>query len=244
MTPTTFRLALAGLSLIAAPCLSEPLLWGFSPSDPPPYVEVQANELQHSLTRAIGEAVAAAAGRDLSFVATPNNRIDVSLANGRIQIICNTLPAWLNTPDQVLWSQSLYEDADVVITRLAQPAPHSVSDLQGAIIGTTLGYHYSPAITAAFNQQAMVRHDVRDLPTRLKMLERERLDAVIDLHRAVSHVLPENQATFRISQWEVEHFALRCAVANPADRASQKLVRQINEMINNGQIQQIVKRFD
>jgi len=235
---------LASLSLITLPCLSEPLLWGYSPSDPPPYVQLQGNELQPSLTRTIGEAVADVTGREVHFIATPNNRIDESLAIGRIHIICNTLPDWLSAPEQLLWTQSLYEDADVVITRQAQPAPNSLDELQGAIVGTTLGYHYSPAITAAFDQQAMTRHDVRDLPTRLKMLERERLDAVIDLRRAVTHVLPENQSTFHISQWEVEHFSLRCAVANPTELDHQKLVQQIDEMINTGQIQEIVTRFD
>jgi polar amino acid transport system substrate-binding protein len=244
VTPKTFRLTLAGLCLIALPCVGETLLWGYSPSDPPPYVSIQANELQHSLTRTLGEAVAAATGREVRFIATPNNRIDDSLAVGRINIICNTLPEWLNTSDQLLWTQSLYEDADVVITRQAQPAPHSVTDLHGAIVGTTLGYHYSPAITTAFDQQTMIRHDVRDLPTRLKMLERERLDAVIDLRRAVKHVLPEEQTTFQISEWEVEHFSLRCAVANATDRASQQLAKKINDMISNGEIKHVVTRFD
>ncbi len=244
MTPIPLRLALAGLSLIALPCLSDPLLWGYSPSDPPPYVQIQANELQHSLTRTLGEAVAAAVGREVRFIATPNNRIDESLAIGRINIICNTLPEWLTTSDQLLWTQSLYEDADVVITRRAQSAPLSVADLHGAIVGTTLGYHYSSDITAAFDQQMVVRHDVRDLPTRLKMLERERLDAVIDLRRAVTHVLPEEQTTFQISEWEVEHFYLRCAIANATDTASQQLARQIDDMVSNGEIKQVVTRFD
>ena len=244
MTPTGYRLAIACLILLPPNCLGEPLLWGYSPSDPPPYVQLKGNDLQPSLTREIGEAAAAAAGREVSFVATPNNRIDEALASGRIDIICNTLPEWLSEPNQLLWTESLYDDADVVITRQTQPAPHSLADLQDAIVGTTLGYHYSDSVADAFNRQAMIRHDVRDLPTRLRMLERERLDAVIDLRRAVEHLLPDAQSAFHISSWEVERFALRCSLGNPQDSDSRKLAALLNEMIASGEIRQIVERFE
>lgn len=222
----------------------EPLLWGYSPSDPAPYVVIQANDLQESLTREIGEAVAAATGRQVSFVATPNNRIQESLAKSRIDIICNTLPEWLNAPDQLLWTPSLYDDADVVITRQGETPPNSLDDLKDAIVGTTLGYYYSPAVTQAFSQQIMIRHDVRDLPTRLKMLERGRLDAAIDLRRAVKQLLPNEQSSFHISSWEVQTFALRCAIARPAETNSQKLAKSIERMIDQGQIRKIVQHFD
>ncbi|MEH6564829.1 MAG: transporter substrate-binding domain-containing protein [Halopseudomonas sp.] len=238
------RLALAALALFPLAAYAEPLRWGYSPSDPAPYVSLEGNELSNCLTREIGEAVARVAGRQITFVATPNNRIDESLANNRVQVICNTLPEWLHSPDQVLWTQSLYQDEDVLITRRSEPPPGSVEALGKAIVGTTLGYHYSPELTRAFSQQLLVRHDVRDLPTRLRMLERGRLDAAIDLRRAVQYLLPENQQDFHISPWPVQTFALRCAIAQPDESASQQLARTIDQMIEQGRILRIVEGFD
>lgn len=235
---------MAGLALLPLTTSGTPLLWGYSPSDPAPYVTMQASELQDSLTREIGEAVAVASGRTVSFIATPNNRIDESLATGRINIICNTLPEWLSAPEQLLWTRSLYKDADVIVTRQGQPPPHSLNDLKNAIVGTALGYHYSVAVTQAFNQQAMTRHDVRDLPTRLKMLERGRLDATIDSRRAVRHALPDAQKSFHVSDWEIQSLALRCAIARPEEADSRNLAKIIELMIEQGQIKQLIERFD
>lgn len=240
----SYRLAVAGLALVPLSGQGEPLLWGYSPSDPAPYVIIQTNELQHSLTREIGEAVAKATGRQVSFIAMPNKRIDESLASARISIICNTTPEWVSTPEQLLWTSSLYQDADVIITRQNSLPPQALQDLEGAIIGTTLGYHYSAAVTQAFNQQQMIRHDVRDLQTQLKMLERGRLDAVIGLRRAVQHQLSEAQTTFRISNWELEKHALRCAIAKPDAAESRRLAERIEQLIEQGQIRRLVEQFN
>ena len=61
--------------------LAEPLVWGYSPSDPPPYVEMTGAELDNSDTRDLGELVAASLGRRLSFVAVPNNRQSARATN-------------------------------------------------------------------------------------------------------------------------------------------------------------------
>ncbi|HBT56736.1 MAG TPA: ABC transporter substrate-binding protein, partial [Pseudomonas sp.] len=53
----------------------------------------------------------------------------------------------------------------------------------------TLGYHYSNKLTDAFESGQLTRHDVRDLNTRLKMLERHRLDATVELRRPLQHYL-------------------------------------------------------
>ena len=244
MSNFTSGLALAGLALTTQLSQAQPLLWGYSPADPAPYVIVRNNDLQAGLTHDIGIEVAAVVERDVIFVATPNNRIEESLANGRINIICNTQPTWLDSPTSLLWTKSLYEDADVIITRLDTSAPASLGQLKGAIVGTTQGYHYSPQATLAFEQQLITRHDVRDLPTRLKMLERGRLDAAIDLRRAVKHLLPTGQTSFRISNWAVETFSLQCAITNPTEDNSQRLAQSIDQMIEDGRIQRIVQRFD
>ncbi|UJJ32183.1 substrate-binding periplasmic protein [Halopseudomonas maritima] len=220
-----------------------PLLWGYSPSDPPPYVALSGVDLQPSLTRELGELVGEYLNRPVTFIALPNNRIDEALDSGRIHLICNTQPEWHSKPTQLYWSEVLYDDADVVATAAGKPAPDSLSSLQGALVGTTFGYHYSSALTAAFAQGALTRHDVRDIQTRLKMLERGRLDASIDLRRALRHHLRITPAAITVSDWELERFYLRCAA--PKRRpGSEQLINAIDQLLSNGQIQQLLQRYE
>lgn len=220
-----------------------PINWGFSPSDPPPYVAMDGVALQSSLTRDLGELVAGAVARPVHFVAVPNNRIDEAFEQGRIDIICNTLPSWHSHPEQLNWSDVLYEDADVIATRNTGRAPAQLEDLKGALVGTTLGYHYSESLTGAFESGLLARHDVRDMETRIKMLERGRLDATVEMRRPLQHHLLANSAAIQISAWEIEHFDMRCAARPETDNAT-RLIDAIHQLLEQGRIHDVVRRYE
>lgn len=220
-----------------------PINWGFSPSDPPPYVAMDNAALTSSLTRDLGELIGATIARPVLFVAVPNNRIEEAFEQGRIDIICNTQPSWHSRPEQLHWSDVLYEDADVIATRQADQAPAQLDDLKGALIGTTLGYHYSESLTGAFASGQLARHDVRDIETRIKMLERGRLDATVEMRRPLQHHLLGNTAAIQISSWEIEHFDMRCAARPEADRSA-GLIDAIHQLLEQGQIHELVKRYE
>lgn len=220
-----------------------PINWGYSPSDPPPYVAMDGADLASSLTRDLGELVAGAVKQPVHFVAVPNNRIDEAFAQGRIDIICNTLPSWHSRPEQLNWSDVLYEDADVIATRRADRAPAQLDDLQGSLIGTTLGYHYSESLTNAFANGQLTRHDVRDMETRIKMLERGRLDATVEMRRPLQHHLLSSTAAIQISAWEIEHFDMRCAARPETDKATQ-LIDTIHQLLDQGRIHEVVGRHE
>lgn len=222
--------------------LAGPINWGFSPSDPPPYVAMSGTALQTSLTRDLGELVASTTARAVVFVAVPNNRIDEAFTQGRIDIICNTQPSWHSHPEQLSWSDVLYEDADVIATRSLSRSPASLSDLKGAMVGATLGYHYSEPLTEAFASGQLTRHDVRDLNTRIKMLERGRLDATVEMRRPLQHYLLTKPANIQISDWEIERFDLRCATQRQPDD-SRSLIDAIHQLLDQGQIAELIERY-
>lgn len=226
----------------SASSLAAPIKWGFSPSDPPPYVVMDGASLQSSLTKDLGQLVANATDRSVQFIPVPNNRIDDAFNRGQIDIICNTQPSWHTHPEQMLWSEVLYEDADVIATRSTSQPPSSINDLRGAMVGTTLGYHYSNKLTDAFESGQLTRHDVRDLNTRLKMLERRRLDATVELRRPLQHYLLGKPADIRISDWEIERFALRCATPRQPEN-HRRLIDAIHRLLEEGQITDLVDRY-
>ena len=221
------------------------LNWGFSPTDPPPYVVTRDGQLENSLTRAIGERVTQELGWQLQFVDTPNARIDESLETGRIDLICNTQPHWHPQADRLLWTNVLYHDADVLVVPEGEPAPHSVSALHGMIVGTSLGYHYAPDLTEAFDKGLVQRLDVRDIETRLRMLQRGRLHASVDLRRAAHYLIREHQLEgLSVSQWSLEDMALSCVIGMKDQVRAEQLKAVINRLQEEGQIDELVSRFD
>ncbi|PKM30172.1 MAG: ABC transporter substrate-binding protein [Gammaproteobacteria bacterium HGW-Gammaproteobacteria-11] len=221
------------------------LNWGFSPTDPPPYVVTRDGQLGNSLTRAIGERVAQELGWQLQFVDTPNARIDEALETGRIDLICNTQPDWHARAEHLLWTNVLYHDADVLVVPEGEPAPHSVSALHGKIVGTSLGYHYAPALTEAFDKGLVQRLDVRDIETRLRMLQRGRLHASVDLRRAVSHLIRQHRLEgLRVSQWSLEEMALSCVIGIQEQARAEQLRDVINRLQEEGEINELVSLFD
>ncbi|TVP93475.1 MAG: hypothetical protein EA348_00640 [Pseudomonadaceae bacterium] len=223
-----------------------PILWGYSPADPAPYVIKQTdnNLARDSLTFRIGSLVAETFGSNVDFIATPNNRITEYLQQKRIELLCNTQPDWHDNPDAFLWTQPLYTDADVIVS-LAPNTPRVLDDLNGKVLGTTLGYQYTGALTRAFENQLINRHDVRDISVRMTMVQRGRLDASIELRRAaLYHLRRQDTKDLRLSDWTVEDFALRCAIAGQDQLRRSRLRDSINSLVAEGAIQRLVSSYD
>src|SRR3990167_2293513 len=54
-------------------------------------------------------------GFDAAFVETPNKRIDEFMQRGRIHVICNSNPQWIDKPERNHWSAPLYSEEDVLL---------------------------------------------------------------------------------------------------------------------------------
>lgn len=233
------------LALVPGICHAERFNWGFSPTDPEPYVITHNNSLTDGLTHGIGTLVAAHLGWEVTFVATPNARVDDAMRTGRIDLICNTQPAWHEPAEEYLWTTPLYEDADIIVTSTNSPAPDGLKALHGSIVGASLGYHYADELSQAFTSGAIVRRDVRDLGTRLRMIERGRLHASVDLRRAVRfHVRQQGLQSVRISNWTVEEMALSCAIAKLDKTKANSLAEAIEALLEQQRVQEVVRRFD
>lgn len=91
------------------------------------------------------------------------------------------------------------------------------------MLGTSLGYIYSQPLMSAFSTGQVARQDVRDLDTSLHMLDKQRLDAVIDMQRNLAYKLAQHpQMQLRFSPWVVQRYQVYCAYSShlpiPADR--------------------------
>lgn len=223
----------------------ETIRWGFSPTDPAPYVVTEGNELGPSITRAIGELVANRLKSEVRFVEVPNNRLQQALLTGRIDIACNTMPAWHEAPGRHWWSQPLYRDADVVVTHVEAPTPERLADMQGMQVGTAHDQQYAAELLEAFRSGTLQRMDVRDTATRLRMIEHSRLDASVERRRAIRYHQqrhPENQLA--VASWALSEMALRCAAGEHHRNIGKQAVEILDHLSDEQRISELLAGFE
>jgi ABC-type amino acid transport substrate-binding protein len=216
---------------------AEELRWGFGPLDGMPYVAVEQQQLVGGFTKLLGERVAQRLGLSVRFIEAPNNRLEAFLQEGRIQLICNSNPEWMEPASRWRWSAPLYQEEDVLLQHDQQPPFADLASLQGRTVGTSLGFVYSAPLMNAFADGSVRRKDVRDLDTRLHMLARQRLDAVIDMRRPLAYRLArEPDLPVRFSPWVVQRYAMHCVYGPhlPIDIA--RLDEVLEKMRDSGEI--------
>lgn len=224
-------------SLLVLPCAAETLLWGFGPADGMPYVQVEGRQLRGGLAHQIGLEVAKRLDVPVAFIETPNNRLEGYLQQGRLHLICNANPEWVAEPQRYHWSPPLYEEEDALLQHRDRPLLNGLADLHGKVLGTSLGYVYSSPLMTAFADKRIHRQDVRDLDTSLQMLDKQRLDAVIDMRRNLAYKLAHfPHLHLRFSPWVVQRYQVHCAYGPHLPIAAAQLDALLLELRDKGLI--------
>jgi polar amino acid transport system substrate-binding protein len=92
------------------------------------------------------------------IIELPRRRIDESLLDGTIDLVCYSNPAWTNNPETYKWSDPLGLVTDVIIRHKDAPKIKTFQDLKGSTIGTVEGYRYGKA-ESLFESKFMIRSD-------------------------------------------------------------------------------------
>ncbi|MFZ6050112.1 substrate-binding periplasmic protein [Pseudomonas sp. CR3202] len=207
-----------------------------------PYVDVSDHVLLGGFIQRLGERIAKDLSVQVSFVETPNKRIEESLRSGRIHLICNSNPEWMMDASTYHWSPPLLEEEDVLLQHRDSPPIAGLSDLRGKVVGTSLGYAYSMPLMEAFANNEVVRKDVRDLDTRLNLLSRKRLDAVIDMRRSLTYELalhPNPAVVF--SPWVVDRYLLHCAYGSHLPVPAERLDVALQSLRDSGELDRLLQ---
>lgn len=237
------RTVLVGLLLACSPPLAAELLWGFGPHDGMPYVAVREQQLIGGFTYLLGERVGKALAIPVRFIETPNNRLEEFLQIGRIQVICNANPAWMAEADRLHWSAPLYQEEDRLLQHAQSLDFSDLPSLHGKTLGTSLGFVYSAPLMAAFANGSVQRKDVRDLDTRLHMLSRQRLDALIDMRRPLAYRLAHNpELAVRFSSWVASRYWMHCAYGPHLEVAAERVDQLLLELRENGEIDALLNQ--
>lgn len=222
--------------------LGEELRWGFGPADGMPYAQVGDHALLGGFIRHLGERIAKELSVSVSFVETPNKRIEESLKNGRIHVICNSNPEWMVDATAYHWSPPLIEEEDALLQHRDSPAISGLADLKGKVLGTSLGFAYAMPLMEAFANNDVERKDVRDLDTRLNLLSHKRLDAIIDMRRSLAYELAARpDAPLVFSPWVVERYQLHCAYGSQLPVPAEQLDAALQHLRDSGEIESLLQ---
>lgn len=231
------------LCLASALCGAEELRWGYSPSNGMPYAESIDHELAPGFIRDLGESVGERLALRVRFVETPDKRVESALAQGIIDLQCINNAQWMKAPEKLHWSPSLFEEEDALVQKADGPPLDDLATVKDLRVGTSLGYVYSAPLMQAFAEGRAHRDDVRDLDTRLHMLERGRLDALIEMRRPLEFMLAEHaNLPVAISSSNLQHYSIYCSYGPALPLPAERLDAVLQAMVDDGSIQRLLSK--
>jgi polar amino acid transport system substrate-binding protein len=217
------------------------LRWGFAKADGMPYVDVHEQQLRGGVIFKLGQLASKQLGFEATFVETPNKRIDEFLQRGRIHVICNTNPQWMESPGRYHWSAPLFSEEDVLLVHRQHAPINSLQDLYGKSLGTELGYIYNSELMDAFAAQKINRENLRDHSGGLNLLQKQRLDAVIDMRRTVRYQLAKHvDLPLQINPWVIERYDMHCTYSPQLPVSAELLDKTLLQLRDQGVIERML----
>ena len=125
------------------------------------------------LTRAIAER----ANFDIEVIVKPPKRILGEFIGKKTDVLFPALDVNFSNPYEIIKSEgALYTKKDFIFTRRGEPLLTTIKDLEGKLVGLTLGYPYSKKLT----ENCMIRFDMAlgDTNNVLKLINK-RIDAFV-----------------------------------------------------------------
>jgi ABC-type amino acid transport substrate-binding protein len=244
---TTHRLycllALASCTAQAA----APLRVGVSDSDAAPIVVLNAQrELASGLSKDLGEALAKALDTRPSFVVLSRNRVEPALQSSKVDLICNSNPAWFVNGDRYGWTRDFYPQIERIVTLKNHPRTiNGLDDLAALRIGVIRGYHY-PTLEPLWQNQTAQRANHPHMDSSLKALGLGMVDAVVSSELELTAWAKQNPQLgkqIRMQPWVVSTLQTKCAVAPDSQFSVDAVDQAIAKLEKKGEINRILQTY-
>ncbi|MES2758738.1 MAG: transporter substrate-binding domain-containing protein [Pseudomonadota bacterium] len=205
-----------------------------------PMARFQNYQLVEGMHKEIGVALARALGRDPRFLALPRKRIVTALTEGKADILCGYIPAWLE--GTFAWSPPFQPIIEVIITDRAVQRPRSLTDLRGEPIGTVFGYTY-PDLERSLGTD-FLRADGPSTDLNLRKLAAGRLRHMVTSKHLIEYrVKLGNPALDLHAPLVVKNYMAACAVSPNGSVAPAQVERAVNQLLRDGTVTAIMARY-
>lgn len=165
------------------------------------------------------------------------------LLRDEADIACFLSPAWVEQPELLAWSPSLFTTRQVIVRRSHSPSITQLTDLLGKRVGTDRGFSY-PEFDAVFSQRLIIRDDAISLQSNLMRLQKQRLDAVLTVDRAYEYHQQQFNSEGLLADplWTAPD-KVYCAINPNRPELASRVQQTLQLMIDDGTIQRILLRY-
>lgn len=204
-----------------------------------PMAAFRDNQLVDGMHRDLGLALATAMGRHAVFMGLPRKRIGLALEEGKADLICMYIPAWL--PGNFHWSQPFFPLREVVVTDTSVPRPATLADLKGQAIATVLGY-FHPELERLLGA-GFVREDGPSSSANLRKMAVGRLHHVVTQQSTLDYHQKTGQRLSVYPPLLVKSYLGQCAVSPGGQVGVEAVNKAIAHLVKDGDMARIVARY-
>jgi len=223
----------------AAICQAQVIVFSVSTDKAPPLAFFGSGGEISGILKDFGDEIARELHMEARFVALPRQRLRLALADGSVDAICHSKPAWM--PVQLNWSRPFLPNRNVVVSGEGVPSLLQLSDLQEEKIGTVMGYQY-PELEKALGQN-FLRDDSPSVETAIKKLMAKRFRYVLVDELSLEYGIHKYPELARLPRLKVSEFSAMCGFSKASKVPFDRMDAAVNRLIARGRFQSIVSKY-
>ena len=226
---------------------SSKLKVGFGFGNSEPYTIKKGETLVGGVLKDMMDELGKRIDKSVEYKIVPRKRHLQSAINGEVDTLCLYNPAWMENPEEVLWSKPLFKEKNIfIMNKKKKFSIKSLSDLKGKKVGTIRGYYYSPDLMKNFKNKTIERVDVTTLNQNFEKLEKSRIDALIDSDILMAHYVKANNGKDKFDYGEMVESShdLFCYFSKKTMSQSYEQVKNtLEKMRSEGFIDNAIKKY-
>ncbi|WP_426415189.1 substrate-binding periplasmic protein [Aestuariirhabdus sp. LZHN29] len=237
----------SGMTVAKAAEQDETLIFAYGRHDGPPHAfmrEREPRQLYGGILHDVGEAVGERLGIPVRFVEAPRARLVRWLIEGRVHAHCELNPLWVGNNPQLLWSGAVFSSADrFYLNQKRSASVQTHDDLKGLRVGGLKSYTYSDELTQRVSDGEVIRVDAASAQQLMGMLQRGRIDAMLLDEIVADYLLTLEPHALAGSPLEDSRLSRYCAYSPLAPVAIERFSEVIQQLVDEGRIQEIMQRY-
>jgi ABC-type amino acid transport substrate-binding protein len=229
-------------SLLAAPLHASELVYVVSTGSAMPMTDFRDGVLTGGLLKEFGDALARELGMTPRYLTVPRKRVEVPLASGQADILCDLRPEWLDGKDW-LWSAAIFTNNEIVVNRADTASIRDVGELRQRRTGTILGYRYAHLEQALGDN--FLRDDAASDELNLAKLLRHRFAYMLtnSLYFDYQRKIHPERAQLNPAAYKVAAFDTYCALPPNGKLSLPAVDKAIQALKKRGEIQAMLAHF-
>jgi ABC-type amino acid transport substrate-binding protein len=204
-----------------------------------PLARYEHGQLAGGIIKDIGDALAQRLGRRAGYISVFVGGVQPALSSGRADLMCHVLPAWID--GNYLWTEPVFQDAEIIAGYGAAPHLHSLKDLRGKRVGTVAGYRY-PRIEQVLGQR-FNRVDAPSMEHNLQSAMRGAVPYAIISEVTLAYLKRSDASLALRPELVFAAFKTQCAVSRSGRVSLADVAQALDAMSRDGSIDQILARY-